>query len=151
MVGSRVGIKAFPAKMQSLYEILAFTREEAEKAGFSPTYISKIELAVEEALVNIINHGYQNSPDTNDSIDIECSTLNSGGIKIVIRDQGIPYNPLNHKGTVNPQAPLDERTLGGYGIFFILNLMDEVDYTREETSNVLTLIKYNTKKSSQNS
>lgn len=150
MDGSRAEVKAFPAEMQSLYEILAFAREEAEKAGFNATLISKIELAVEEALVNIINHGYsKNSANStanvsppNGSIDVECSSLVTGGIKITIRDQGVPYNPLNYKNTVNPQAPLEERSLGGYGIFFIRNLMDEVDYAREDSSNVLTLVKY---------
>lgn len=142
MAGSKVEIKAFAADLDYLYEILAFVREEAEKAGFTPPDISKVELAAEEALVNIMQYGYPSTQPGVGSIDVECAPLNDGGIRITLRDQGVPYNPLDQKKTVDPKAPLEERTLGGYGVFFIVNLMDEVTYKREDNSNVLTMIKY---------
>lgn len=141
MVGSKTEIKAFQAEMALLYEMLAFVREEAERCGFIPQEISKIELAAEEALVNIIHYAFR--PEHNNRIiEIESYSLNNSGIKLLIRDQGIEYNPLTNDCPIDPNAPLDERTLGGYGIFFIKNLMDEVHYERQENSNVLTLIKY---------
>lgn len=141
MAGSKVELKGFPAKLECLYEMLAFVREEAERAGFKPQYISKIELAAEEALVNIISYGYQKETANNGSIDLECSTLPQGGIRIQIKDQGIPYNPLENKVKYNPNNS-GEEGLGGYGVFFIVNLMDEVTYAREQNFNVLTLIKF---------
>lgn len=146
MGGSRVELKAFSADMQNLYEMLAFVRQEAEHAGFDPPYISKIELAIEEALVNIICHGYPESFGEPGFIDIECTMPIEGGIKITIRDQGIPYNPLEHKSSIAPHAPLDQRELGGYGIYFIMHLMDDINYQREEGANILTLIKYSMEK-----
>lgn len=141
MVGSRVELKAFLAEMQNLYDMLAFVRSEAEKTGFDAPYISKIELAVEEALVNIISYAYSEKSHTR-SIHIECTGLLNKGIQILIRDQGIPYNPLEYKNTVKPEASLEEREMGGYGIFFITRLMDEVQYKRDSDLNVLTLVKY---------
>lgn len=141
MSGSRIELKAFVAELQCLYEMLAFIREESERAGFDPHYISKIELAAEEALVNIINYAYlEITPNT--LIDVECSEMIEGGIKIIIRDQGVPYNPLEYKSAQTAKATVEERAIGGYGIFFMLNLMDKVEYCREENSNVLTLIKF---------
>lgn len=127
--------------MESLYDMLAFVREEAQRAGFSPKYISKIELASEEALVNIISYAYdKNVATTEASIEIECSYLPSGGLKIQLRDQGKAYNPLENNGTFIPAQTLDDK-VGGYGVFFITKLMDQVLYEREGNTNILTLIK----------
>ncbi len=144
MVGSKVSgikveIKGFPAKIEALYDMLAFVREEAERAGFAPPLISRIELACEEALVNIISYGYQNTPSKNATLEIECSPIDKG-IKILLRDQGIAFNPLENQSRFNPKVD-NENCVGGYGVFFILNLMDEVTYSREDNFNILTLIK----------
>lgn len=141
MAGSKVELKGFPAKIDALYEMLAFVREESERAGFRPDYISKIELAAEEALVNIISYAYAGGPEGGGSIELECCSLPEGGIRIQMRDQGIPYNPLDNIGKFNPKNSGDEG-IGGYGVFFIVNLMDEVRYARDQNTNILTLIKF---------
>lgn len=131
-------IKTFPASLDKLYEMLQFIREQAS-ASFEENLASKIELAVEEALVNIISYGY---PNRQGSIEIACLTDSLSGIKITIRDKGIPYNPLTNAKTFDPNAPLESRTIGGYGVYFILKIMDEVNYRREHNYNILTLIKF---------
>ncbi len=60
----------------------------------------------------------------------------------MIQDQGIPYNPLNFKGLLDESTILDDKFIGGYGIFFILKMMDEVNYKHDGQNNILTLIKY---------
>jgi serine/threonine-protein kinase RsbW len=133
-------IVAFPAIMQSLYEMLAFIRAEAGRAGFDPSSISKIELAAEEALVNVIKYGYPGPQSNENTIHIGCTPLSHGGIKILIRDKGISYNPLG-KNLFTAQPSPDAQMMGGYGIFFILHLMDEVNYNRDGDFNILSLIK----------
>lgn len=140
MVGSH--LLAFKAKMECLYDMLAFIREEARLAGFDPQVISKIELAAEEALVNVITYAYGDREGEAGPIDIECKSLEEGGILIFIRDNGVPYNPLQNKDVYNPKNPQEEHSVGGYGIFFILNLMDKVTYSFENGSNVLMMTKY---------
>ena len=132
-------IKTFSASLDKLYDMLKFIKEQAEAAGFQPAVISKIELAAEEALVNIISYGY---PEQHGNIDIACSPPERDGIKIVIKDRGISYNPLTNAKKVDVTTTIEERTIGGYGIYFILRIMDEVEYRRENNYNVLTLIKY---------
>lgn len=132
-------MKSFPAELNSLYVMLDFIRQEASKAGFDTCYVNKIELATEEALVNIIHYGYPEKPG---QIAIECAHSSNCNFEITIRDEGIPYNPLKAETFCNSAASLEERTIGGYGIFFVLNLMDEVAYKREENTNVLTLRKF---------
>lgn len=131
-------IKNYAASLDKLYEMLHYVREYARKAGFDDSASVKIELAAEEALVNIISYGY---PNTSGHISISC-VIQEEGLKIVIQDNGIPYNPLTNAKLFDPTSPLELRGVGGYGIFFILKIMDEVKYNRENHSNILTLIKF---------
>jgi anti-sigma regulatory factor (Ser/Thr protein kinase) len=128
--------KNFQASLDHLYGMLDFIREEAEEAGFSHSIVSKIELACEEALVNIIHYGY---PDYRGNIEIACVRPSSKGIKIIIKDRGIPFNPLTIAKKLDPKTANPKE---GYGVFFILKIMDEVRYNREDNCNVLTLIKF---------
>lgn len=129
----------FPASLDKLYEMLNIVRQFAHAAGFDEREVSMIELAVEEALVNIISYGY---PDRAGSITIESQKTEPNGIRLIIQDKGVAYNPLTNSKHFDESASLESRTVGGYGIFFILKIMDEVDYRRENNCNILTLVKY---------
>ncbi|MEM1283361.1 MAG: ATP-binding protein [Chlamydiota bacterium] len=135
----------FPAKLEHLYEMLTYIKESATLIGFSNTLISKIELAGEEALVNIISHGYPNQPGT---ISIYCKKEELGTLLIVIEDDGIAFNPLKALKRFNPEDETREgkicenSALGGYGIYFIINMMDHVDYDYVDGRNILSLRKY---------
>lgn len=125
--------RTFSASLEQLYSMLTFIRERAIATGFDPVAIAKVELACEEALVNIINYAY---PDHQGSIDILCKPSDPAGLTICMRDQGIPYDPLTQGIQAEPHE------LGGYGLPLILNIMDKVQYAREEQDNVLILVKY---------
>jgi len=134
-------IKTFPASLDSLYEMLAFIRVQAIAADFHPSCISQIELAAEEALVNIVSYGY---PTSSGNIEIECQVKNEDfrALQIIIRDQGVPYDPLSSFVERKEIPAIEKRKPGGYGVFFILKIMDEVHYKREGDTNVLILVKY---------
>jgi anti-sigma regulatory factor (Ser/Thr protein kinase) len=129
----------YKASLDNLYEMLAQVRRASEQAAFPPSLISRIELALEEALVNIIRYAYPEQEELG-WIDIECKQPVMGGIAIIVRDGGVPYNPLSYVPQINPSEGIDNMPDGvGYGIFFITHLMDEVNYKRENNENVLTL------------
>lgn len=131
--------KAFPATMDSLYDMLAFVVEQMKAQGFQESFLPKVELAAEEALVNVINYS---GLTENDHIQINCENSENGEMKIQIIDSGIPYNPLEHIRKVDDETPVEQRELGGYGIFLITKIMDKVNYQRENNSNILTLTKF---------
>ncbi|MCE5316946.1 MAG: ATP-binding protein [Parachlamydia sp.] len=124
--------RIFLASLDELHAMLAFIRECAIAAGFDAQIITRLELACEEALVNIISYAY---PSSKGSIHILCKPADPSGLTIEIRDQGIPYDPLTFQASHGKE-------LGGYGIALIRNLMDQVIYKRDNQDNVLTLIKY---------
>ncbi len=92
---------------------------------------------MEEAIVNVISYGYPNGKKG--TIQITCGMLDEGAVKVTLKDRGVPYNPVEslQKGD---QGGDDK--LGGYGVKLIVEIMDQVSYTRQAGCNILTLIKY---------
>lgn len=131
----------FIASLDNLLDMLAFVKRHAQQIGFPEQQLNKIELASEEILVNIISYGY---PGSIGLIEIQCiPSSHNPGLQIVVIDQGIPFNPLIKASNAKHYDPLSEsHHLGGYGIFFVLEIMDEVSYQRKGSQNVLTLYKY---------
>jgi serine/threonine-protein kinase RsbW len=128
----------FTAKLEQLHPMLNWIRAFLVQAGFSPAAIRKAELASEEALVNIIRHGYATAKGR---IEIEVATFPQSRIEITIKDEGLPFNPLSEKIHIDRSIPLEKRKAGGLGIFLMRKYMDEVFYRREKKSNILTLVK----------
>ena len=125
----------FPASLNSLHEMLQLICLEARMAGFEDIKLNQIELALEEALVNIIKHGYLNSAGP---IEIQCTVLPHPGIKFVLIDKGIPYNPL-----LNTQKNAHTVSMGGYGVYLMRKLMDQAEYEYKDGLNFLSLTKFN--------
>ncbi len=127
-----------PAKLENLKKMFDYIREAASRQGFTEEQTNKIQLASEEALVNVINYAY--TPNTGD-VEIQCDNKENS-IEITIMDEGIPFDPLS---IPDPDilVPIEERKVGGLGIFMIKEIMDDVKYKRVDDKNILTLIKYN--------
>lgn len=118
--------RQFSNACENLHAMIGFVLGQAQVFGFVNT--CHIELAVDEALSNVINHS------GSQRVEISCYPTNPSGIKIVIMDDGQPFNPLK---------PIkNDESFGGYGIDLILERMDHVEYQRDRDRNILTLIKY---------
>lgn len=130
--------KIIPAKLENLEFMLQFIRNGAEQQGFSKKGINKIQIAAEEALVNVISYAY---PDDGGDVEIRCNARGAEGLVIEIIDWGIPFDPLSLPEP-DTEAPPEERNIGGLGIHIMRNIMDEVSYKREGDRNILTLTKY---------
>jgi serine/threonine-protein kinase RsbW len=105
-------------------------------AGFCPEAILDTQLAVEEAITNVIVHGYKKAGS---EIRISCAVM-PDQIEIRITDSAPPFDPLSL-----PEPDLDsdvnERRIGGLGIYLIRQVMDGFSYRYEGGNNILTLIK----------
>jgi len=104
--------------------------------GFDSRRLSEIELCVEEVLVNIFNYAYPGEPG---EVEISCHSAPEGTLTIRIVDSGIPFNILSSDDP-DISLSIDERHIGGLGIYFVKQLMDRVEYHRENNKNVLSLI-----------
>lgn len=126
------------ALTKNLPKVLEFVRTCLEQGSCPAATQRQIELAVEEIFVNIANYAYGNAVGSAQL----CCTLKKKplGICITISDKGCEFNPLLHKET-DLTLPIQERNIGGLGIFLVKKIVDEVTYERKENCNVLTLKK----------
>lgn len=126
------------AKPENLARIAAFVNDAAERWGLGPKETFDIQMAVDEACTNIIEHGYEG--DTSGMIEIRCRQTDDE-CTIKIRDHGRNFDP-DAVPEPDVQAPLEERPVGGLGLFFMRQLMDEVEFHfGEEEGNVLVMKK----------
>ena len=126
------------ANFDVLDEIRDFVADIAHQANFSDKEIYSIQLATDEACTNVIEHAYADFDEG--KLEVECNILD-GGIKIVIRDQGVSFDPSSVLEP-NLKADLSDRKIGGLGIYLMRKLMDDVSYESSvETGNTLTMFK----------
>ena len=96
-----------------------------------------LNLALEEAVVNVMDYAYPK--DTAGYVNIDVRT-DADCVVFVITDNGIPFDPTAMKD-VDTTLPLEERSIGGLGIFLTRQIMDDISYERSNDKNILTLKK----------
>lgn len=128
--------KVFAASDSALSSAIHFVEEELEKVDCPPGLVIKITVAVEEIFVNIAHYAY---PGKNGDICLSVEK-SDGGVIIGFRDKGIPFDPL---ANCDPDVslPVDERGIGGLGIFMVKKMMDRISYAHKNGENILTLEK----------
>ncbi|MCB1109486.1 MAG: ATP-binding protein [Chlamydiia bacterium] len=130
--------KVFSAELGELYSMLSWVREWLEKAGLSDVEVRRIEIALEEGLVNVISYAYQGKEG---KVLLGVHLEEGEFVEIRIEDSGLPFNPLKHRREVDPMTPVEDLEEGGLGILFMQKLMDKVEYQRLQEKNVLILRK----------
>lgn len=123
--------------VQEVPRLNAFVDEVCEEHGCDMETTMRMNLAIEEAVVNVIDYAYP--PDTVGSVDIKVTT-DDNHMEFVISDSGTPFDPTK-KEDVDISLPVEERRIGGLGIHLVKQLMDKISYERKDGRNVLTLIK----------
>ena len=126
------------ARLAEIPGVCSFVGEFADQAGLDARAIHHCQLACDEACTNIIEHGYGRECD-DQVIDVAC-IREVHQFKIVITDDSTAFNPLTVSAP-DPKTQLEEREAGGWGLFFITTLMDDVTYDYYDGRNRLTLIK----------
>ncbi len=126
------------AKTDNLPEVLSFVDEILEANDCPMKTQMQIDIAVEEIYVNIAHYAY--SPGSGNA---EINAGVSGEppeFVISFADRGTPYNPLK-KADPDVTLSLEERPIGGLGIFMVKKSMDKVEYEYKDGQNILTIHK----------
>ncbi|MBN2733522.1 MAG: ATP-binding protein [Methanomicrobiaceae archaeon] len=125
-----------PAKPDKIEKLASEVDKILSQNNFSKEIIFNVQLSLEEVIVNIINHGYRGK-DGLIGIRLEASLQN---VSIEISDSAPAFNPLLiPKPDIT--SDIDERSIGGLGIYLVREVMDEVSYQYKNNKNILTLIK----------
>lgn len=124
------------AKVENLENVTEFITSSLEEKNCSMKTIMQMELVIEEIFVNVANYAYR--PNVG-PVTI-CKEIDDKALTISFIDGGVDYNPLEHKDP-DINAGIDEREIGGLGIFLVKKNVDEVSYKRENGQNILTIKK----------
>ncbi len=109
--------------------------EIGSERDWAPKILYLVTLCVEEIGLNALTHGRRQGLD----ILIVKVISHDGELFIEFTDNGAPFDPINDAPEPDLSVPLEERSIGGLGIFLIKKMVDEIEYRRVEDQNHLTL------------
>lgn len=123
--------------IQQIPQLADFVETVGQLAGLSSSLTLSLNLALEEAVTNVILYAY---PEGSDGlVDIE-AIIHKDHLKFIISDSGKAFDP-----TAAPEVDItldvEDRPIGGLGIFLVRNIMDSVQYERVDGKNILTMSK----------
>ena len=126
------------AILENVPRAMRCARAAAQQAGFEPSTLYQIELVVDEACANVIQHAYADLEPGD--MAVACY-LDGRRFLIEVRDWGRSFDPQTVPEP-DVEAPLEERSLGGLGLFLIREFMDEIEFSFDpDEGNVLTMVK----------
>ena len=126
------------AKLELIDEMINPIISSLEEIEANPKAVYQVNLALEEILVNIAKYAY---PSNEGKIDISFEISDDKTqLKVVIKDKGKKFNPLE-KEDPDLDSSVEERKIGGLGIYLVKKMVDDIKYQRINNQNVLEFIK----------
>ena len=128
------------ADLSSLPTSRDYVLSTARQAGITGEVPPKLDLVLEEVLVNVASHAYGSGRG---EVEVECMVQDnpdsgSRTFCLELRDWGTYFDPLE-ADTPDTTANIDERPIGGLGLLLVTTLTDHCSYTRQGDMNILTL------------
>ncbi|MCF0196460.1 MAG: ATP-binding protein [Bacteroidaceae bacterium] len=125
----------FRNKMDEVTRIAAFIDSLGEELELSFATVSKLQLAIEEAVANVIMYAYPSDQEGSATLR---AAADGDRLTFTLSDTGTPFDPT---AKADPDLNLDvsERPIGGLGIMLVKKIMSDVAYTYTDGSNILTM------------
>lgn len=125
------------AKVENVPVVTEFVDRLLEANDCSMKAQMQIDIAIDELFSNIAYYAY---PEKNGTATINVDFSDDKKVKVTFIDSGIPYNPLE-KEDPDVTLKLEDRQIGGLGIFMVKKSMDDISYEYKDDQNILTIIK----------
>jgi serine/threonine-protein kinase RsbW len=103
----------------------------------TPKDVPALQLALEEAVTNVINHGYADSQPHTFTVELAAADRR---VTVIVTDDAPAYDPLA-RAEVDITLPLEDRPIGGLGVHLVKKLMDSARYERRDGHNILTFVR----------
>ena len=123
--------------MHDVHKIAGLIDDLVGETGIEASLATNLNLALEEAVVNVMNYAYPKG--TTGSVQLE-AMLAADTLNFVITDSGTPFDPTSVEDA-DVTLGVEDRPVGGLGIFLVRQIMDTVNYERVDGHNILTLSK----------
>lgn len=116
-----------------------FIDRVCDSYSIDSTLSFQLNLVLEEAVVNVIDYAYPEGGEHTFSLDVDKT---ADMLIFTLKDDGLPFNPLEQAPEVDITLDAEDRAIGGLGIFLVQQMMDDVEYQRTpEGENVLIMKK----------
>jgi sigma-B regulation protein RsbU (phosphoserine phosphatase) len=123
--------------IQEVPALAIFIGSVCEDLRFDELTTAGVNLAIEEAVVNVMNYAYPAGIRSNILLEV---VADGDEITFILRDNGVPFDPTTAP-EVDVSLPAEERSVGGLGIHLMRHYMDAISYERVDNQNVLTMKK----------
>ena len=107
--------------------------------GWSPKWIMNLNISLDELITNIVSYGYDDSEEHEILVTL---TVRNGSLVTVLEDDGTAFDPFTSAPEPDLDASVEERRIGGLGVYFVKTLMDEAVYERLDDRNRITLVQH---------
>lgn len=124
--------------LKELEKIAANIESFAELEGVSPATVHAFNLCLDEIFTNIVSYAFDDGARHKVFLEL---VREGADVVATIHDDGRPFNPLEEAKAPDLDADIEDREIGGLGIFFVREMMDAVAYRRDGDRNLLTLRK----------
>ena len=111
----------------------------AEREDWDFDLVFKVNLVLEEVVLNIMDHGFEDGDEKACRIELKSD---ADAVTIAISDRGIAFDPFTEAPDADVDSSMDERKVGGLGVHLIETLMDEHSYRRTDGMNRMILTKF---------
>jgi serine/threonine-protein kinase RsbW len=125
-------------KLENIPLVAQFISDSMAQLGMDESKIFDVNVAVDEACTNIIQHAY--SPEEQGTIEILCKLFSENKAAVLIKDYGKPFDQ-SRPVMPDTTSSLEERRPGGLGLFFMRELVDEIYYEYKDGYETLTMVK----------
>jgi anti-sigma regulatory factor (Ser/Thr protein kinase) len=125
-----------PNDIATITQLSELVETVCEEKGLDMALTMNLNLALEEAVVNVMSYAY---PDSQGDVKVDIM-IDDQKVVSILTDSGIPFDPTQ-KGDVDTTLPAEERPIGGLGIHLVKQIMDKVSYQYVGNQNILTLEK----------
>jgi serine/threonine-protein kinase RsbW len=125
-------------EVDELKRLNVFLEELADEWKIPLKSIHQLNLALEEVISNIIFYAFDDNEEHDILLNVQ---FEKDAVKVIVTDKGKAFDILAAEIYGEKEKPAEERSVGGLGIHFVKELMDQVEYERKNDQNILTLYK----------
>ena len=128
------------ADLGELRHLRAFVEGFCESHALDAHLANQLFLVLEEIFTNAVNYGYEPADRAGGEVRVSLATADAR-LTLVFEDNGAAYNPFEEAPQPDVDGTVEERDVGGLGVFLIREIMDHVSYERRGDRNQVELVK----------
>jgi serine/threonine-protein kinase RsbW len=128
--------RTFPAQLRAFEQIKSLIEEFGEAAGLGREDRHKLTLIVEELFTNTVTHGHHGDSDAPVQVTLE---VTDAGVELIYEDSAPQYEPVAASRRTNIESTINERRVGGLGVFLTISLTNGAVYRFVEGRNRISL------------